>query len=244
MAPRSWRHFCIFKVMRITLLFYVLLFVAEHSFSQDTIVCCTKRDTYVASQCDLIFKDSICYYKRKEFTGVLVVNCAGDGKSTRDNGIYSYENGKEKHRKRLKRNQSLQSDIFLTIDRSSSRSFSGGMRKEFGGDHNETYEFHITANREVRIDSIIHLNKVFIPADSIATVNGKLKFQVRNSYSGSNGKYTSVGIMDTEDQRVYLSEYITRGYQVEALKLYYSVNGAQQFAVKKEYDSAEHSAAP
>ena len=222
----------------------MVLFMSEQTFSQDTIVCCTKRDTYVASQCDLIFKDSVCYYERKEFSGTLVVNCSGDYKSTRDNGIYTYENGIEQSRKKLKRNQFLQSEISLLINRSSKRSFSGGMRREFGGDHNETYEFHITANREVHIDSIIHLNKVFVPADSVASVIGKIKFQVRNAYSGATAKYTSVALMDTEDQRIHLSEYFTRGYQVEALKIYYSVNGVQQFAVKKDYDSAEQSAAP
>ena len=230
--------------MRLTLILFLVLFMSERSFSQDTIVCCTKRGTYVASQCDLIFKDSVCYFKRKEFSGILIVNCSGDYKSTRDNAIYTYENGIEKSHKKLKRNQSLQSDISLVINRSSRRSFSGGMRREFGGDRNETYEFQISANREVHIDSIIHLNKVFVPADSVAEVNGKLKFQVRNSFSGATGKYSTVALMDTEDQRVYLSEYFTRGYQVEPLKIYYSVNGVQHFAVKKEYDSAEHSAAP
>jgi hypothetical protein len=230
--------------MRFTLLLSLLLFVSKHSFSQDTIICCTRTDTYVASQCDLILKDSVCYYKRKEFSGTLIVNCTGDWKSTRDNGVYTYVNGIEQNRKKLKRNQTLQSEVSLSIDRSSSRSFSGGMRREFGGDHNETYDFQITANREVRIDSIIHLNKVFVPADSVALVNGKLKFQVRNSFSGTTGKYNTVALMDSEDQRMYLSEYFTRGYQVEALKICYSVNGVQQFAVKKDYDSAEHSAAP
>ena len=244
MVSRSWRHFCIFKVMRFTLLLFLVLFSSEHSFSQDTIVCCTKRGTYVAGECDLIFKDSLCYYKRKEFSGTLVVNCSGDYKSTRDNGIYIYNNGIEQNRKRLKRNQSLQSDISLVINRSSRRSYSGGMRREFGGDRNETYEFQITANREVHIDSIIHLNKVFVPADRVAKVNGKLKFQVRNSFSGATGKYSTVALMDKEGKRVYLPEYLTRGYQVEALKIYYSVNEVQQFAVKKGYDSAEHSAAP
>ena len=233
-----------FKVMRLILLLFLLVFGSEHSFSQDTIVCCTKRGTYVAAECDFIFKDSVCYYKRKEFTGTLVVNCAGDGKSTRDNGIYTYKNGIEQSRKRLKRNQSFQSDISLVINRSSRRSFSGGMRREFGGDRKETYEFQITSNREVHIDSIIHMNKVFVPADSVASVNGKLKFQVRNSFSGATGKYSTVALMDTEDQRVHLSEYFIRVYQIEALKIYYSVNGVQQFAVKKDYDSVESSAAP
>jgi hypothetical protein len=230
--------------MKVILPFIVISLLAGYSFSQDTIVCCTKKDNYVASQCDLIFKDSICYLNRKEFTGILIINCEGDGRSTRDNGVYTYKNGKENGRKRLKRNQALQSDASLTIDNSKRRTFSGGMRKEFGGDRKETYEFQISVNREVHIDSVLHLNKVFVPADSVAQVNGKLKFQVRNSFSGSTGQYSTIALMDAENSRVYLTEFFTRKYQVEAIKIYFSVNGVQQFAVKKEYDSAEHSAAP
>ncbi len=239
MAPKSRRHFCIFKVMRFTLLLFLVLLGTKYCFSQDTIVCCTKRDTYVASQCDLIFKDSICYYKRNEFSGTLVINCIGDGKSTRDNGVYSYENGIEKNHKKLKRNQSLQSDNALSILHSSMNKFSGGMGKEFGGDHSETYEFQITANREVYIDSIIHLNKVFVPADSVALVNGKLKFQVKNSYSGASGKYTTVAFMDLMNNRVFLNEYYIRDYLIDPIKIYYSINGVQRFVVKRQYDSTE-----
>lgn len=226
------------------MLLFLLVFVSELSYSQDTIICCTRTDTYVASQCDLIFKDSVCYYKRKEFSGTLVVNCSGDYKSTRDNGVYTYVNGVEQNRKNLKRNQFLQSEVYMSIDRSSRRSFSGGMRREFGGDRKESYEFEVSSNSEVRIDSILHLNNVFVPADSIASVKGNLKFHVKNSYSGATGKYTAVAYIDMDDQRLYLSEYFTRSYQVEALKIYYSVNGVQKFAVKKDYDSVEHSAAP
>lgn len=222
----------------------VLLLTSQFSFGQDTVYCCTAMDTYVAAQCDLIFKDSICFHDKKPFTGTLVINCVGDAKSRRGNGIYTYEAGKQIGSKKLPRDQKLQSGIPLKISSSSQRKFSGGMRKQYGGDHNETYEFLIELNAPVRIDSILHLNKVFIPADSLGLFNSNVKFRVINSFSGSTGIYTTAATLEIPGSAVHLTDYYTGKYQLDALRIYYTLNGVQQFATKKEYDSIEHNAAP
>lgn len=223
---------------------FFLTLISSVGFCQDTVYCCTPIDTYVAAQCDLIFKDSLCYKDKKEFTGVLVVNCIGDSKSRRNNGVYNYNNGRITSSHKLTKHQKLQKGIPVMIASSSVRKFSGGMRRQFGGDHNETYQFTVNINAPVRIDSVIHLNKVYKPADSIAKLASNIKFTVLNAFHGSNGQYTTAAIIEHEGTKYSLTEYYVREYQAEALRIYYTVNGVQRYAIKKEYDSVEHNAAP
>lgn len=230
--------------MRNSLLSVFFLTVTTFLFGQDTVYCCSPMDTYIASQCDLIFKDSVCYKSKKEFTGVLVVNCNGDSKSRRNNGIYEYEKGKLISSRKLRKDQILQSGIPFKIKSSSQRKFSGGMRKQFGGDHNETYEFLMHAETPIKIDSIVHLNKVFIPSDSLGLLTGDIRFRVFNAFNGGNGVHTSVALLETVENNYPITDYYTGDYKNEALKIYYTVNGRQLFAIKKEYDSVEHNAAP
>lgn len=243
MASNEWRHFCILMSMKnLIYLFFVVL--SLHANAQDTIYTCTKLDTYIAPYEGLMFKDSICYLDRKLYTGVLVVNCIGDGKSRRNNGVYYYEKGRIVGSQELDRKTKLQSNEPMSIGESSLYSFSGGMRKEFGGDHRSTSTFSVSVNTPVVIDSIIYKNKTFVLADSIQLVSTSFRFQVSDSFSGNTGQTTTVGVLDIDGNRYFITDYTVGKYRTEALRIYYSINGSQRFCIEKKYDSTKSEAAP
>lgn len=243
MASLTWRYFCILKPMK-NVIYFLFAFASFQIYAQDTIYSCTKLDTYIAPEQGLIFKDSVCYLNNKLYTGVLVVNCIGDGRSRRNNGVYYFENGRPTGSEELDRRIKLQAKESMSIGESSLYSFSGGMRKEFGGDRRKTSSFSVNVNSSVVIDSILFENKTFVLADSIQVVSSSFKFQVGESFSGSTGKTTTVGYLDVDGLRYYITDYNIGKYRTEVLRIYYSINGTQRFCIEKEYDSRKSEAAP
>lgn len=228
-------------------LFFIIPFVVK---SQDTIKCCMKLDNYVAPHCGLIAKDSIVYKDKKPFSGILVINCKGDGKSRINNGIYQYESGKLLAK--LGDEESVTpsgQSVPLVIKKSTRSSMSGGARYEHGSNYSTTSTFNLSVSGEIQLDSVIFNGYVFILKDTLGKTNelNEMTLQISQNHSGRTGQTSMAAFINTSDGRIFLSQKETMNLNYDenkVLTIHYSSGSTHNLVRATKYDETQSHAAP